>query len=106
MANVATPSALQAGQDSAAMETHGDLRPKDAMFAKLHQGKKWFDSGEYFLSKEGKVPNDLLPGGAPVDSLPPKLSSEPFVPHPPTNLSQPPKEPHQPNNQPSIVSDY
>eukprot|EP00955_Chlamydomonas_euryale_P049329 354232-Chlamydomonas_euryale.AAC.4 len=42
----------------------------------LHKGHKWFDSGEYFLSKEGKAPSDLIPGGAPADSLPPKLSPD------------------------------
>lgn len=94
--------------ESVQLETHGDIRPKDVMFAKLHQGgKKWFDSGEYFLSKEGKTPGDLLPGGAPVDSLPPKLVAEPVHPKQPTNLSAPPKEHSEwGQTQPGTVSDY
>ncbi|GAX81619.1 hypothetical protein CEUSTIGMA_g9047.t1 [Chlamydomonas eustigma] len=48
---------------------------KDALFKKLQsRGRKWFDSGEYFLAKEGLSVNDLIPGGAPVQELLPKLA--------------------------------
>lgn len=59
------------------------------------------------MSKEGKTPSDLLPGGAPVDSLPPKLSAEPPAPRQPTNLSAPPKDNWVPaQTQQGTVSDY
>ena len=31
-------------------------------------------SSQYFLAKEGKQPSDMMPGGQPADSLPPKLA--------------------------------
>uniref|UniRef100_A0A7R9VG56 Uncharacterized protein n=1 Tax=Chlamydomonas euryale TaxID=1486919 RepID=A0A7R9VG56_9CHLO len=59
------------------IERHGNLRSREAralMIAKLHHNRKWFDSGEYFLTKEGKLIQDVLPGGESVETLPPKLS--------------------------------
>mmetsp|Transcript_46983 Transcript_46983/g.102254 ORF Transcript_46983/g.102254 Transcript_46983/m.102254 type:complete len:106 (-) Transcript_46983:463-780(-) len=67
---------IQRGQDQEVLHRHGNLKPKEVILAKLHKGHKWFDSGEYFLSKEGKVPSDLIPGGTPADALPPKLSPD------------------------------
>mmetsp|Transcript_40431 Transcript_40431/g.120619 ORF Transcript_40431/g.120619 Transcript_40431/m.120619 type:complete len:102 (-) Transcript_40431:5982-6287(-) len=54
----------------------GDLKQsaKSAMLARLRSGQRWFDSGDYFLGKEGKVPSDVVPGGQPTSELPPKLS--------------------------------
>ncbi|KAG1670874.1 hypothetical protein FOA52_000376 [Chlamydomonas sp. UWO 241] len=65
-------------QSQELVHRHGALRPKDVVFAKIHKaaGHKWFDSGEYFLSKEGKVPSDLIPGGARPETCPPRLSPD------------------------------
>lgn len=66
---------LERTQEAELRARHGEkVRPRDVMLAKLHTGKKWFDSGEYFLAKEGKQPSDMMPGGQPADSLPPKLA--------------------------------
>ena len=37
-----------------------------------HRGHKFFDSGEFFLGKQGIRPPDLLPGGAPPSAFPVK----------------------------------
>jgi len=64
-------------QEEMLFRRHGPLRPKPAYFAKLHSSRKFFDSGEYFMKKEGRSPEDLLPGGAPVEDCIPKLAPTP-----------------------------
>mmetsp|Transcript_9692 Transcript_9692/g.24091 ORF Transcript_9692/g.24091 Transcript_9692/m.24091 type:complete len:134 (-) Transcript_9692:1222-1623(-) len=67
-------------QSAQLMRRYGNvsLRPKHILIQKLHSNpRKFFDSGEYFSAREGKIMQDLLPGGAPVDSCPVKM--EPTV---------------------------
>ncbi|KAG1675369.1 hypothetical protein FOA52_012288 [Chlamydomonas sp. UWO 241] len=65
-------------------QRYGKLNAREMMMSKLHHNRKWFDSGEYFLTREGKMLQDLLPGGPAAESLPPRLSKDaPYVVAPP-----------------------